>query len=139
MNHTVPTTHEWCKATAQIDNAPIQSRALRQHPAAVTQEITYGPDDKHDQRIDGPAPTIANIAVPRKKVPQPLEAANHPAAHLRLETVLCLAGVSRSEWYRLIAKGEAPRPRRYGSRCSRWIASEVSKFLADRAEQGAQQ
>ncbi len=74
----------------------------------------------------------------RRKVGQPLEAINHPGAQLRLDVVLSLAGISRSAFYRLIQAGVAPRPLRYGSRCSRWLASDVSKFLADRAAQGAQ-
>lgn len=73
----------------------------------------------------------------RRKVPQSLDAINHPSAHLRLDVVLSLAGVSRSQLYRLIADGEAPKPMRFGPRCSRWLASDVSKFLADRAAKGA--
>ena len=105
MNNTVPTTRDQCKGTAQIDNAPIQNRALRRRPVAGSEEITYGPDD---QQPYGSAPTTANIAVPRRKVPQPLDAINFPDAHLRLEVVLALVGMSRSQWYRLIESGHAP-------------------------------
>ena len=119
------------------ESAQVKNRAMRRHPVAGSQKTAYGPEEKCDQRPDGSAPTTSNIAAPRKKVPQPLEAANHPAAHLRLDTVLCLAGVSRSEWYRLIAKGEAPQPRRFGPRCSRWVAADITQFLAERTAQGA--
>ena len=74
---------------------------------------------------------------PRRKVPQTLDAINHAGAHLRLEVVLALAGVSRSQFYRLIAEGSAPKPLRFGPRCSRWLSSDVTKFLADRTAKGA--
>lgn len=79
----------------------------------------------------------ATSRAPRRKVPQPLEAINHPGAHLRLDVVLSLAGVSRSQFYRLIAEGSAPKPLRFGPRCSRWLSGDVSKFLADRTAKGA--
>lgn len=75
--------------------------------------------------------------VPRRKVPQSLDVINHPNAHLRIDVVLSLAGVSRSEWYRLVARGEAPQPLRFGPRCSRWLAGGISKFLADRTAKAA--
>lgn len=81
------------------------------------------------------APTSNRAA--RRKVAQPLDAINHPGAHLRLDVVLSLAGISRSAWYRLVESGEAPQPLRFGPRCSRWIAADISRFLADRAAQGA--
>ncbi len=74
----------------------------------------------------------------RRKVRQPLEAINHPGAHLRLDVVLSLTGVSRSQWYRMVAAKEAPQPLRFGPRCSRWVAGDVSQFLADRAAKGVQ-
>ena len=75
----------------------------------------------------------------RRKVPQTLDVINHPGAHLRLDVVLSLAGVSRSQFYRLIAEGSAPKPLRFGPRCSRWLSGDVSKFLADRTAKGAKQ
>lgn len=77
-----------------------------------------------------------SVAV-RRKVPQPIEAINHPGAHLRLNVVLSLVGMSRSAWYRLMETKAAPQPLRFGTRCSRWIAADVSKFLAERTAQGA--
>lgn len=73
----------------------------------------------------------------RRTVPQPIEAINHPGAHLRLNVVLSLVGMSRSAWYRLMEAKVAPQPLRFGTRCSRWIAADVSKFLAERTAQGA--
>jgi prophage regulatory protein len=75
----------------------------------------------------------------RRKVTQPLDAANHPAAHLRLDVVLSLTGMSRSQWYRLVAANEAPKPLKFGPRCSRWLAQEIQTFLAVRTAQGALQ
>lgn len=75
----------------------------------------------------------------RRKVPQSLDAINHPGAHLRLDVVLSLTGLSRSQWYRLIAEGTAPKPLRFGPRCSRWLSASVNGFLAERAAKGAQQ
>ncbi len=75
----------------------------------------------------------------RRKVSQTLDVINHPHAHLRLDVVLSLTAISRSEWYRLVAKGEAPKQLRWGTRCSRWVAADISKFLADRTAQGETQ
>ena len=80
---------------------------------------------------------VANRAM-RRKVAQPLEALNHPQAHIRLATLLSIIGLGRSTWYRMMAEGTAPQPLRFGPRCSRWLASDVSKFLAERAVQGVQ-
>ena len=80
---------------------------------------------------------VANRAT-RRKVPQPLEALNHPHAHIRLATLLSIIGLGRSTWYRMVANGTAPQPLRFGPRCSRWLASDISKFLADRTVQGVQ-
>lgn len=87
------------------------------------------------------AVNIGHQATPRqrRKVPQTLDVINHPGAHLRLDVVLSLTGVSRSQFYRLIAEGAAPKPLRFGPRCSRWLSGDVSKFLADRTAKGAKQ
>jgi len=74
----------------------------------------------------------------RRKALQSLDVINHPGAHLRLSVVLELTGISRSAFYRLIQKNTAPQPLRYGTRCSRWLAADISKFLAERTAKGAQ-
>ena len=79
----------------------------------------------------------ATSRVPRRKVPQSIDAINFPDAQLRIEVILAVTGISRSEWYRLVARGEAPQPLKHGPRCSRWRAGGISKFLADRASKGA--
>lgn len=71
---------------------------------------------------------------PRK--PQSIEAIAHPEAHLRLSTVLTLTGLGRSTWYALIAANQAPKGMKFGSRCARWRAGDITAFLAKRAQQG---
>ena len=58
---------------------------------------------------------VANRAT-RRKVAQPLEALNHPHAHIRLATLLSIIGLGRSTWYRMVANGTAPQPLRFGPR-----------------------
>lgn len=50
----------------------------------------------------------------------------------RLPEVLARTGHKRSEWYRQIARGEAPRPVKLGERASAWVASEVDAYIAGR-------
>lgn len=78
---------------------------------------------------------IKNEETKRRKVPQSLDAINYPNAHLRLEIVLTLSGLSKSQWHRLVAEGIAPQPLRFGARCSRYLASDITKFLAKRTAQ----
>ena len=60
------------------------------------------PEAQSGTTHDGP-----QIAV-RKRFAQPIETINHPGAHLRLDVVLSLAGVSRSQGYRLMSDKAAP-------------------------------
>lgn len=87
------------------------------------------------------AVNIGHQATPRqrRKVPQSLDAINHPGAHLRLEVVLALTGLSRSQWHRLVQEGKAKPALKFGPRCSRYLASDITQFLADRTAQGAKQ
>lgn len=73
----------------------------------------------------------------RRKVPQSLDAINHPNAHLRLEVVLALTGLSRSQWHRLVQEGKAKPALKFGPRCSRYLAADITQFLAERTAQGA--
>lgn len=50
----------------------------------------------------------------------------------RLPEVLARTGHKRSEWYRQIASGKAPRPVKLGERASAWVASEVDAYIARR-------
>ncbi|WP_457097890.1 helix-turn-helix transcriptional regulator [Lysobacter sp. P5_B9] len=50
----------------------------------------------------------------------------------RLPQVLRRTAVSRSEWYRQIANGNAPQPVKLGERASAWNAAEVDGWIAAR-------
>ncbi len=119
-----------------VASAERKSRATRRHPNAQPPESSKGPLWLC-QEPDSFAPKTPKVAVPRRKIPQPLDAINFPDAHLRLEVVLALVGMSRSQWYRLIESGQAPKQLRFSSRCSRWVSSSITKFLNDRAINGA--
>ena len=49
---------------------------------------------------------------------------------MRLEEVLEMCGISRSELYRQIADGRFPRPVKVGLRAVRWWQSEVEAWRA---------
>lgn len=110
------------------------------HISFVSRKVDMNPivpvhRGRREQKQTGESAPALNRAV-RRKVAQPLDAINHPGAHLRIDVVLSLAGISRSAWYRLVESGHAPKPLRFGPRCSRWVAADISRFLADRLEQG---
>lgn len=50
---------------------------------------------------------------------------------IRLEEVLEMCGISRSELYRQIADDRFPRQVRVGLRAVRWRLSEVEAWIAD--------
>ena len=49
---------------------------------------------------------------------------------IRLDEVLEMCGISRSELYRQIADGRFPRPVKVGLRAVRWRLSEVEAWMA---------
>ena len=120
------------------NSTPVANRATRRHPGKPLPEPITWPTNERAPWEDISAPATPNFTVPRKKVPQPLEALNYPQAHIHLATLLPIIGLGRSTWYRMVADGTAPQQLRFGARCSRWLASDISKFLADRAVQGVQ-
>lgn len=65
----------------------------------------------------------------KRSLAQPLEAANHPDALLRLQTVIALTGLSSATIYRRIAAEQFPEPKRNGVRCTRWRAGDVTAWL----------
>ncbi|WP_082754831.1 helix-turn-helix transcriptional regulator [Variovorax sp. PAMC 28711] len=67
--------------------------------------------------------------VSAKVLRQPIEAANNPAALLRLDTVAALTGLSRSTLYAKIKAGTFPAPIKQGARCTRFRASTVTAWL----------
>ena len=60
---------------------------------------------------------------------QPIESAGHPAALLRLATVQALTGLGRSSIYSRVKAQTFPEPLRQGTRCSRWRAADVNRWL----------
>jgi prophage regulatory protein len=60
---------------------------------------------------------------------QPIESAAHPAALLRLSTVQAITGLGRSSIYARVKAQTFPEPLRQGTRCSRWRASDVNRWL----------
>lgn len=56
--------------------------------------------------------------------------------NLRLPAVLELVGGSKTWWYGLVARGEAPTPVRYSARHVVWPESSVKDWIAKR-NQGA--
>lgn len=51
---------------------------------------------------------------------------------LRLPQVKAHTGLSRSELYRRIAKGEFPAPVKIGARASAWNSAEIERWKAER-------
>ena len=51
---------------------------------------------------------------------------------LNLEEVLGLISLSSATVYRMMSRGEFPRPVRVGQRAARWRSDEVEEWLASR-------
>ncbi|PJK28357.1 AlpA family transcriptional regulator [Minwuia thermotolerans] len=51
---------------------------------------------------------------------------------LRLKEVLTRTGISRATVYRLIARGEFPRPTHVTPHASRWVDREIDAWIDDR-------
>ncbi len=51
---------------------------------------------------------------------------------LKLEEVLGLVSLSSATVYRMMSRGEFPRPVRVGRRAARWRSDEVEEWLASR-------
>lgn len=48
---------------------------------------------------------------------------------VRLETILCVMGISRNSWLRGVAAGKYPRPVRLGARSVAWRVSDVREVI----------
>jgi prophage regulatory protein len=64
----------------------------------------------------------------RKPTEQPLHAAQVSDALLKLATVQALTGLGKTTIYSKAATGELT-PIRMGTRCTRWRAGQVQRFL----------
>lgn len=60
---------------------------------------------------------------------QTVTAALVPDARLKIQTVTQLTGMSPSTIRRKVSTGDFPQPVRYGKRCTRWIAGQVTEWL----------
>ena len=63
-------------------------------------------------------PNQPAFAQTRERIPQPLHAAQHPDALLKLATVQALTGLGKTTLYAMSATGELV-PIRRGTRCTR--------------------
>lgn len=81
--------------------------------------------------LSAPNPTER---VPRQSIPATLDPL------LREPSRRSVTGLSRSAWYALMQKGEAPKPVSISSgRAVAWRASDLKKWIEDRTQQGAAQ
>jgi prophage regulatory protein len=63
---------------------------------------------------------------------QTVAAAQFPDAQLKIQTLVELTGLSESSIRRKVAAGLMPAPIKDGSRCTRWVASDVTAWLRSR-------
>ena len=66
---------------------------------------------------------------------QTLQALHIPEALLKIQTVIAVTGLSESTIRRKVAEGKFPAPIKDGTRCTRWVAGDVTNWL--RAKVGA--
>lgn len=71
--------------------------------------------------------------IPRQAIPATLDPL------LREPARRAVTGISRSFWYDLMSKGEAPKPVAVGARAVAWRASDLKKWADSRAQQGVAQ
>jgi prophage regulatory protein len=72
---------------------------------------------------------------PKQQHRQTVAAAQIADALLKIQTVIELTGLSESSIRRKVAVGLMPAPIKDGTRCTRWVASDITAWL--RARGGA--
>ena len=75
--------------------------------------------------------STVRLTVTNRSESMPATSLAVPPMLLRLSEVIARTKLSRSELYRRIAAGTFCKPVKLGS-CSRWVESEVNRFIADR-------
>ncbi|ADU99202.1 helix-turn-helix transcriptional regulator [Alicycliphilus denitrificans] len=60
---------------------------------------------------------------------QTIQALHIPEALLKIQTVTAVTGMSESTIRRRVAEGKFPSPVKDGTRCTRWVAGQVSNWL----------
>jgi prophage regulatory protein len=63
---------------------------------------------------------------------QTVAAAQIPDARLKIQTVVELTGFSERTIWRHVAQKRFPEPIKNGTRCTRWVASDVTAWLRSR-------
>lgn len=68
---------------------------------------------------------------PRQKRPplQTVQSLHIPEALLKIQTVIEVTGLSESSIRRKVTDGKFPAPVKDGTRCTRWVAGQVSNWL----------
>ena len=61
--------------------------------------------------------------------PQSLHAVQIADALLKIQTVISVTGLSESTIRRKVAEGKFPKPIKDGTRCTRWVAGDVTNWL----------
>ncbi len=59
----------------------------------------------------------------------------HPVKAIRISAVLEKTGLSRSQLYRLIQRGEFPKPAKLSERSAAWNEGAVDAWLAEKFNQ----
>lgn len=85
------------------------------------------------QTISGQTAQSPAERIPRQAIPASLDPL------LREPARRAVTGLSRSAWYELMSKGEAPKPVAIGTRAVAWRASDLEKWSESRAPKGAAQ
>lgn len=70
---------------------------------------------------------------PRSPAVQSIEAAQIPDALLRIDVVKTITGLGESTIRRKMAANDFPQPVKDGTRCTRWVAGQVQRWLRERA------
>ncbi|KKW66933.1 prophage cp4-57 regulatory [Lampropedia cohaerens] len=70
----------------------------------------------------------------QRSQPQSIYAAQIQEALLKIETVRQMTGFSEATIRRRVAAGDFPAPRKFGIRCTRWVAGEVREWLRKQAQ-----
>jgi len=60
---------------------------------------------------------------------QSLHAVQIADALLKIQTVIAVTGLSESSIRRKVAEGKFPQPIKDGTRCTRWVAGDVTHWL----------
>lgn len=60
---------------------------------------------------------------------QTIDSLRIPEALLKIQVVTAVTGRSESTIRRMVAEGKFPAPIKDGTRCTRWVAGQVSNWL----------